>query len=168
MNEINTAFIRLSQILPTMHILFAVFVIALQVAVVLCCEMFVRLPHSEHSRAVFIKMLKYFCLAFGAVMVLSAISGALQVGTARLRYLDPMSESALMTKFTLFAFFFINLGYIAYRIFLIGRAARACDAGASDDALIDSVIIIGRYFVPLNIVVCIIAIYIGVAIRGLA
>lgn len=151
MNEINTAFLRSEQILPFLHVLGVILLISLQIVAI-------TLIKTLDDMKILNKFLKFFMFSFFAILGVILVSNTVFYDSSDLKFADPMFEGIVLTQFAVFIFLIINHIYISYKILQLSRTQN------SDD-IAEHLIIIGNYFIPLNICVSLFAVFLGVVMK---
>ncbi|ANE32744.1 hypothetical protein [Campylobacter hyointestinalis] len=159
----NTAFARLDQIAPFIHISSSALFIAVQLSIVIFAKYFFKnIEQNPNLYKTILKEFGYFVkLELVAIFVL-CISGVFAAFTGKIRISDPMVEAIMLTKWALLAFILLNIVYMWYKF---GKAKKAFSSGDLLSVHENFVLII-YYFTPLNIVLSFISIYLGVTFRG--
>ena len=76
------------------------------------------------------------------------------------KFSDPMIKGVLATLWTGVGFIILNFAYMHYKISSLKRALSAGDEFEANEHLI----IIVRYFIPLNLAISLFCVYLGVTI----
>lgn len=163
MNSLNSAFARVDQIAPFMHISIAVLFVALQIAAVVCGHYCFRdIEQNSHRYKLILKEFNKFLFTALAMIVFLLFSGIYLSYGISFPIGDPMVEAIVKTKIAILLFICANLAYIWYKY------QQAKGAFIKDDMLMsyENLILIIYYFTPLNIVLSFINIYLGVTFRG--
>lgn len=163
MNTLNSAFARLDQIAPFMHISIAVLFIALEITVVVCGHYCFRdIEQNPHRYKLILKEFNKFLFIALAMVGFLLFSGIYMSYSNYFPIGDPMVEAIVKTKIAIFIFICANIAYIWYKYH------QAKGAFIKDDMLMshENLILIIYYFTPLNIVLSFINIYLGVTFRG--
>lgn len=163
MPEFNIAFAKLSHIVPFLHISATIVFIGFQACFWFMCKFFMQGITNNHKRYVMvIDALKRLGYALYVSLGVIAVTGLLIKDSDYSKIADPMSNTIIATKWTLFCFLLINLIYTTYRL---KKAMRSIDESQYIE-LHENLIVIIYYFIPLNVVAALFATYLGVAYRG--
>ena len=164
MQEYNIAFARLDYLIAFLHFAALSFLIGLQAAIWACARFFIKEQNAnEEQYASFIKFFDKFYLATAMLLATLALSEvAISLGIDPIKSADPMANAINATKWGLEAFLAINLAYMLY-----GRKkAQKTLKNNESTELYESLIVIVSYFIPLNLAVSLVIIYLDVAHRG--
>ncbi|WP_172200611.1 3-isopropylmalate dehydratase [Campylobacter sp. RM16188] len=163
MPEFNIAFAKLSHIIPFLHISATIVFIGFQACFWFMCKFFMQGIANNHKRYLMvIEALKRLGYAVYAALSVMAITGILIKDSDYSKIADPMSNTIIATKWTIFAFLLINVLYVTYRL---KKAIKSIDDSEYIE-LHENLIVIIYYFIPLNVVAALFATYLGVAYRG--
>lgn len=165
MAEYNIAFARLGQFFPFLHVASVTLFLGIQVCYLVVAGYFLR-QHSNNEELVSEILLKSFkTLGFLTIifMILVAVSGFfISSFDFSIKAADPMARAIIATKHALCMFLVLNIAYMIY-------CYKNCIKAKENDEFIEfyeSFVIIVKYFIPLNLVVSLGAIYLGVAYRN--
>lgn len=164
LNEINCAFARPEHILPLIHVVSAIFLISAQLNCVFSMGPLIENKNtqkeSKFAKAIILFQTyeKYFLL-FSCI---STFSGFLISITTDYKFQDPMIEGVTATKLAIFIFMSINFCYMKLKFISFKNFVKENDSIQAKENLI----IIFKYFMPLNIIISLIAVYLGIVIRG--
>lgn len=156
------AFAKIEHILPFLHICLSIFLISIQVSTSLLLIFFLKIDNTKKSIKLIFKFLKFFNITVIFILSGVAISGFFLSGQNFTKFSDPLVDGVVLTKYTLGLFVLINFLYILYQTKLMKNSILNNDL----EQIEDRSIIISNYFLPLNIVVCLIAVYLGIVIKG--
>ena len=159
MNEFG--FARVTQILPLIHIIAVIFFINAQI----CCINIVRIyknsddicDECDKIKAHFTKYERSFLIFFAVII----ISGNLISIGNDYKFADPMVTGIITTLWAAVVFILLNFAYIHYKILSFQKAVLAKNQIEASEHLI----IIIKYFIPLNVAISLICVYLGVTIR---
>ncbi|AII14597.1 putative membrane protein [Campylobacter iguaniorum] len=160
----NTAFARLDQIAPFVHISSAALFIAIELSIVIFARYFFKdIDQNTHRYELILKECKKFFIAQICVMFMICLSAIFLINTNEFKISDPMVQAIVATKWALMAFIILNLGYMTYKFDLAKKAF------LSDELLEthENLVLIIYYFTPLNIALSFLSIYLGITFRGL-
>ena len=166
MNEIDTGFIKASQILPLIHILSVIFLLCAQICVFLIARIFINLSSKSQADAKDVKFaeilryMKRYEQFFALFLVIVCVSGFFLADGGGFKFSDPMVKGAIATLWAGAGFILLNFIYMHYKILSLKRALDAGDELEANEHLI----IVVKYFIPLNIVVTLICVYLGVTV----
>lgn len=162
MQGYDIAFARLGYFMPFLHITFVIFFVGFQAGFWFLFRYFL----DENSKAKFyaktLNVLRNFIVAIFVFLALIAITGLLIGQSDELKSADPMANAILATKYTLCGFLALNTAYMFYCYTKALRAFR----GDEMIECFENILVIARYFMPLNLVISLVATYLGVAYRG--
>ena len=171
MQEISTGFFRSAQILPFLHIVGVILLISLQIVALV----FVFAFKNGALRENLLRFFAIFRLLFPLFLALIIFTSFSLANGEQLKFVDPMIEGIIYTQCAVVVFLLLNFIYICYQI---SRVFKMCDCkcgifGVDEikfndkcaDEINDSIVIIGHYFVPLNLCASFLAVFLGVAIR---
>ena len=158
MNEFG--FARATQILPLLHILAVIFFINAQI----CCVYIIRIykksenicENCDNIKSHFSRYERFFLLYFAVII----ISGYLISIGNDYKFADPMVTGIITTLWAASMFILLNFVYIHYKILSFQKAVLAKNEIEANEHLI----IILKYFIPLNIAISLICVYLGVTI----
>ncbi|MBP3225289.1 MAG: hypothetical protein J6M14_08295 [Campylobacter sp.] len=161
MNELETSFARSDQILPLIHILGAICFICAHVCIIMLIRIFSDKTDITNSNFEKIKFyLSRFNLFFGSFFLIIIVSGFfLSIGN-NFKFADPMINAVIVTLWVLAVFILINFGYVYFKFYSFKKALLAGDKFEASEHLI----IITKYFVPLNVAVSVLCTYLCVAV----
>ena len=165
MNEIDSSFVKASQILPLIHILSVIFLVCAQVCVIFVVRAFMREQEHESKplSAKFNEIMRYFRRYeqyFAIFLALVCISGFFLSNGSDFKFSDPMVKGVTTTLWVAAGFIVLNFVYIHYKILSFKKAVAAEDEFEANEHLI----IVVKYFIPLNVAITLICVYLGVTI----
>lgn len=150
----EAAFMKTQQLLPFLLSAFGSLFIAAQVALIVFC-------HYQKESKIALRELKRFFIAiftlFGFILLFGFLSWA-QKGSV---FFDPMKEAIITTKIAVSLFIAVNLCYMYYKFI----SAKKAFAKNESIEIHENIVLIAYYFTPLNIVLSILSIYLGIALR---
>lgn len=157
----NSAFARLDQIAPFIHISIAVLFIALHIATAVCAHYCFKNTEQNCYKLILKEFTKFLFSAL-VMVILLLFSGLYLSYGEHFPIGDPMVEAIVKTKIAILVFICANLAYISYKYH------QAKGAFIKDDMVMshENLILIIYYFIPLNIVLSFINIYLGITFRG--
>ncbi|WP_169973637.1 MULTISPECIES: 3-isopropylmalate dehydratase [unclassified Campylobacter] len=163
MPEFNIAFAKLSHILPFLHTVATIVFVGFQANFWFMAKFFMKDIANNHKRYILvISALKYLgCAVYISLAVIIATS-MLTGEDDYSKVADPMLNTILATKWTVFCFLLINVIYVTYRI---NRAVKSMKKGEYIE-LHENLIVVIYYFIPLNVVFALFATYLGIAYRA--
>ncbi|MGH1600484.1 3-isopropylmalate dehydratase [Campylobacter majalis] len=158
----NIAFARLGQFLPFLHITTCVFFIGIQAGFSMIYRRFMQEDESKEYYERLVKTLGDFIYTLVICVILIAVTGTFVNEADSIKSADPMVKAILATKYTLSTFIAFNVSYMAYAYY------KAKKYIANDDLIQchENLLVIVKYFSPLNLIISLVAIYLGVAYRG--
>lgn len=156
MNE--AAFLKHEQILPFLLVSSATFLIATQVVLVVLCKYL--LVNEDNNKLILRDLKKFFYIQF-ILLIFVAFFGFLASFQDQMRLADPMKRAIIATKWAVCAFICINYAYMWHKYM---RAKAAFLVNESIEVH-ENIVLIAYYFTPLNIVLCVFNIYLGIAFR---
>ncbi|AQW80666.1 hypothetical protein [Campylobacter pinnipediorum] len=158
----NIAFARLGQFLPFFHIASVILFIGMQIGFWYVLKFFLKEESSKETYSNTLNALKIFWYMILIGLFLIVVTGSCVQVTDAMKSADPMANAILGTKYTLFGFLTLNVFYMFY-----------CYQKSKNAFLVDemiecyeNIIVIIKYFIPLNIIISLVATYLGVAYRG--
>lgn len=157
----NTAFARIDQIAPFIHISTSALFIGVQMSIVIFAKYIFKNIDKRRYKVI----LKEFHLFFAAQILLIiaiCISGLFLNSINDIKISDPMIQAILATKWAVMAFICLNIGYMWYKFNL----AKQAFLNNEMIAIHENLVLIFYYFTPLNIVLSFISIYLGITFRG--
>lgn len=161
MYEVNSAFARVEQILPFFHILSISAIIALQTSVIAIVIFFMKSSQDKKNLKFLLFSLNLFFFLFILLLALIVTIGYLLLDSNNIKFADPMVEEIINTKIVLILFILFNHFYIFYRMKELKKSILKDD----NEAMMEHLVIIAKYFLPLNIALFAIGIYLGVALK---
>ncbi|CZE47009.1 hypothetical protein [Campylobacter geochelonis] len=156
--EINAAFAKAEQILPFLHIIFAMSIVSIQVVLLIGSRYFLKNFSDDYKMV--LSFCKKFEISFIILFMLLVLSGFIMSKNGDFKFSDPMVEGILNTKFILSGFILLNFGYIYYKLMMIRKNIEKNEV----EEVYDNLVIATKYFTSLNIGLCVIGIYLGVVI----
>lgn len=158
MNEFG--FAKISHILPLIHIIAVIFFINSQI----CCINIVRIyrksddicGNCDKIKTQFYKYERSFLIYFAVII----ISGYFISMGSDYKFADPMVTGIITTLWIAVLFILVNFVYVHYKILSFKKAVFNQNEIEANEHLI----IILKYFIPLNIVISLICVYLGVTI----
>ena len=154
----QAAFLKHEQILTFLLVSGTAFLIAAQIALVVLCK---YLLANEENNKLILRDLKIFFYIQFVLLVLVAVFGFLASLQDDMRLADPMKKAILATKWAVCAFICVNYAYMWHKY----MRAKAAFLANDPIEVGDNLVLIAYYFTPLNIVLCIFHIYLGIAFR---
>ncbi|OPA71810.1 hypothetical protein BB381_07240 [Campylobacter pinnipediorum subsp. caledonicus] len=158
----NIAFARLGQFLPFFHITSVIFFVGLQIGFWYVLKFFLKENSTKESYNDVLNALKIFWYMILIGLLLIVVTGSFVQVADIMKSADPMANAILGTKYTLFGFLTLNVLYMIY-----------CYKKSKNAFLVDemiecyeNIVVIIKYFIPLNIIISLVATYLGVAYRG--
>ena len=103
-----------------------------------------------------------FNLLFVMFFVMVTLSGLLLVSNSDFKFADPMINATIVTLWVLASFIVVNFLYIIYKFKTFKKALISGDTFEASEHLI----IIVKYFIPLNLAVSVISAYLCVVVCG--
>ncbi|ABK82057.1 hypothetical protein Q4Y15_000196 [Campylobacter fetus] len=164
MNVTNTAFARIDQIAPFIHISSSVLFIAVQLSVVIFSRYFFKdIEQNTHRYKTILKEFRRFMISELCLISVICISGIFLLSRDEFKISDPMIEAIVATKWALMLFILSNIAYMWHKFNL------AKNAFLNDEVIgtHENLVLIIYYFTPLNIVLSFISIYLGITFRGI-
>ncbi|ASM37397.1 hypothetical protein [Campylobacter sputorum] len=161
---IDIAFAKLENIAPFLHILSVAIFLGTSINGWISAKfVFRRVAINEDNVELFFYAIKIFGIVIFSSMIIIFLTGIFLIGDNLLKIADPMLEAIIATKFAIFLFVLINLCYMAFRF------KKSLNAKKRQDYLEvrENLVIIFRYFTPLNIVCMCFAIFLGINFRNL-
>lgn len=161
--EYNIAFARLEYFLPFLHIASVVVYAGALLGFTLVGRKLL-VSESRERFAILLSVFKSFSAIILASLFLILISaGVLLINYKRVAEVtDPMAEAILATKAALWIFLLLNTLYMLYHYKKSARAFSQKDMIQTHESLI----LIVYYFMPLNLLITIVASYLGLSYRG--
>lgn len=150
----EAAFMKIEQLLPFLLSSFGSFFIAAQVGLIIFC-------HYQKDSKITLRELKRFFVAIFALLVCLVFFGFLSWWQQEHIFFDPMKEAIITTKIAVSLFIVVNLGYMYYKFISAKRAFIKNEP----IEISENIVLIAYYFTPLNIVLSILSIYLGIALR---
>lgn len=161
--EYNIAFARLEYLLPFLHILATIIYAGALLGLTLVGRKLL-INESKERFFILLSLFKSFSfIVLGSLFLILVSAGLLLLDYQRVSEVtDPMAEAILATKAALWIFLLLNTIYTIYHY---KKAVRAFD---SKDMIQthESLILIVYYFIPLNLLIIIVAGYLGISYRG--
>ena len=158
MNEIDLSFVKASQILPLIHILAVIFLVCAVVCMILIARIFMK--NGQVKFNAILSYLKGYERFFVLFLLCICASGFAMSQGSDFKFSDPMIKGVLATLWTGVGFIVLNFAYMHYKISSLKRALSAGDEFEANEHLI----IIVRYFIPLNLAISLFCVYLGVTI----
>lgn len=156
----DIAFVKLSQLIPLFESIFLSMFIGVQFSVWIFGKFIFSEQSIEHInfKAVFkgAKIFTYIILISFLGLIIADILISSQKNMS-----VPMINALIKTKWALFVFLGLNLGYMIY------KSNKAKEAYKQKELLFcrENIIIITRYFMPLNLIITIGSMYLGISIK---
>ena len=107
-----------------------------------------------------LRYMKRYEQFFALFLVIVCVSGFFLADGRGFKFSDPMVKGAIATLWAGAGFILLNFIYMHYKISSLKRALDAGDELEANEHLI----IVVKYFIPLNIVVTLICVYLGVTV----
>lgn len=155
MSEVNSSFASLSQILPLLHTLSAIFLISAQ----FCAIVAIKIESKNRNFDQIYKIFPKFEILFGVFLAFGVLCGFCMNFSDEVKFIDPMIKAIIVTKSMIAILLLINFCYIHYQLNLVKKSE-------NESEMKDYLIIISNYFLPLNIAFSVILVYLGVVIKG--
>lgn len=161
--DYNIAFARLEYVPLFLHIACVVIFAGCMLALTLVGR---KLLVSENMES--FSLLLWLCKSISPIIFISlsfiAISGAIVVyqNSKSIDISDPMAEAVLATKGALWIFLLLNCLYTLYNRKKAAKFFKAKDMIQTHESLI----LIVYYFLPLNLLILMVASYLGLSYRG--
>lgn len=152
----EASFIKIEQLLPFLLSSFSALFIAAQIAMIVFC----KYVYSKDSKLV-LRELKKFFIANILLFFCLMIFGVILWEQKNIVFYDPMKESIIATKIAVCLLIALNFSYMYYKFFRAKKAFLQNEQMEIDE----NIAIIAYHFTPLNIVLSILNIYLGVALR---
>lgn len=156
---IDIAFAKFENIVPFLHVLGAAIFIGANINVWFVSRfIFKRIVINEDNVDIIFCAIDRFAIVLFASMSLIFLSGMFSMDKNILKMADPMLEAIIATKLAIFGFVCLNIGYMIFRY------KKALNAKKEKEYLEvrENLVIILRYFTPLNIVCMCFAIFLGI------
>lgn len=150
----DTAFFKTQQLLPFLLSTSTAFFIAAQISLIMFC-------HFQNDNKLILRELKRFFMVIFALFALSALLGILLWAQKSAVLFDPMKDAIITTKIAVSLFIAVNLGYMYYKFL----GAKKAFIKNEPIEISENIVLIAHYFTPLNIVLSILSIYLGIALR---
>lgn len=158
----NTAFARVEQIAPFIHISSSALFISVQVGIVIFSKYFFKdIEQNKHIYKIILKEFNKFLFTELFLMAIIVLSGIVLIYYKGFKASDPMIEAIVATKYALMAFILLNIAYMWHKFKLAKKAYLKDEILETHENLV----LIIFYFTPLNIVLCFIDIYLGITFR---
>lgn len=158
----NTAFARVEQIAPFIHISSSALFISVQVGIVIFSKYFFKdIEQNKRIYKIILKEFNKFLFTELFLMAVIALSGIVLIYYKGFKASDPMIEAIVATKYALMAFILLNIAYMWHKFKLAKKAYLKDEILETHENLV----LIIFYFTPLNIVLCFIDIYLGITFR---
>lgn len=155
----DIAFAKIDSIPPFLHVLgFAVF-IGINISGWLSAKfVFRRSEINEDNVELVFSAMEKFAINIALSMLIIFLSGIFLINNNILKMSDPMLEAIVGTKIAIFIFVSINLCYMAFRY------KKALNAKKKSDyiEIRENLVIILRYFTPLNIICMCFSLFLGI------
>lgn len=152
----EASFVKIEQLLPFLLSSLAAFFIAAQVALIVFCKYF-----AENNNKFVLKELKRFFIIIIALFACVMLCGVLLWSQKNNIFYDPMKEAIIATKIAVCLLMSVNFAYMYYKFL---RAKKAFVLNESIETS-ENIVLIAFYFTPLNVVLSVLCIYLGVALR---
>lgn len=160
---IDIAFAKIENLVPFLHILGVAILLGTNInAWLLARFVFKRIVVSEDNIGFIFASINRLAAILISSMLLIFISGAILIENNVIKMSDPMLEAIIGTKIAVFLFVSINTAYMGFRY------KKAIDAKKDQDFLEarENLVIILRYFIPLNIICLCFSIFLGINFRN--
>ena len=151
----EASFVKIEQLLPFLLSTLSAFFIAAQVALTVFCKYF-----ADKNKMILKELKKFFKIIF-ALFIAIIVCGVLLWSQNNDVFYDPMKEAIITTKAAVCLFISVNLGYMYYK-FLHAKKAFILNESLETS---ENITLIAFYFTPLNIVLSVLCIYLGIALR---
>ncbi len=158
----NGSFARIEHIWPLIYELSLTFLVAIFVVLMLYPKYFLPTTNSDVCEKIFKEYKKIEILVIILLVLLSVSSYFFALYDEKVLIKDPMIEAIIATKWVLITYIIVNFSYMHYKFlqskksFKIKNFLEVCENLA-----------IISYFSILNIVVCILIIYLNIALGDL-
>ncbi|MCI6988459.1 MAG: hypothetical protein MR902_02670 [Campylobacter sp.] len=160
MNELS--FIKVEQILPFFHIFLVTIFISIHFCLISILLVFLKFPNTKRSLKFLLKIFSAFIISCAVLFTLIILSGAVLSMRESFEYSYPMIEGILVTKVILSFFILINFGYIIYRFYRLKNSILKNEL----DEIDEHIIIASKYFLPLNIAMSVLTMFLSVSMKG--
>ncbi|MCI7014649.1 MAG: hypothetical protein MR878_04595 [Campylobacter sp.] len=150
----EAAFMKTQQLLPFLLSSFGSLFIAAQVGLIVFC-------HYQKENKIALRELKRFFIAIFFLLICLIAFGLIAWRQQEDIFFDPMKEAIITTKIAVSLFIAVNLCYMYYKFI---SAKKAFSKNESIE-IRENIVLIAYYFAPLNIVLSILSIYLGIALR---
>ncbi|MCD8213472.1 MAG: 3-isopropylmalate dehydratase [Campylobacter sp.] len=163
MPEYNIAFARLDQLIPFFHTSITILFIGLQAGFWLMATYFMKSNLKDGLKySILMRMLRRFGFCILTLLALIALT-SITIGDSGglIKSANPMAKAILITKWALEIFLAVNMGYMFYQYKKAYVAFKMRDILQINESLV----VIISYFIPLNLVISFIAIYLGIAYK---
>lgn len=160
---IDIAFAKIENLVPFLHILGVAILLGANINACLMARfVFKRIVVSEDNIDFIFASINRLAVILISSMLLIFISGSILMEKNVIKMADPMLEAIICTKIAVFLFVSINTVYMGFRY------KKARDAKKNQDFLEarENLVIILRYFIPLNIVCLCFSIFLGINFRN--
>lgn len=159
----NIAFARLEQLLPFLHVVFVIMFVSIQTSICLLGRHAIK-KNSKSDYAILLSMIKsktpfVFIALFGVICIGGIMTWSYKKS---IDISDPMAEALLATKIALWVFIMLNCIYMLY------HSKKAYKFFIKNDLIQtnESLVLIVYYFIPLNLIISILAVYLGFSYRS--
>lgn len=150
----EAAFMKIEQLLPFLLSSFGSLFIAAQISLIIFC-------HYQKEDKIALRELKRFFTAIFTLFACLIFFGFIAWWQQGNIFFDPMKEAIITTKIAVSLFIVVNLGYMYYKFI----SAKKAFAKNESIEIHENIVLIAYYFTPLNIVLSILSIYLGIALR---
>ena len=150
--------VKQEQILPFLLASTSAFLIAAQVALIVACR---YLLINEDNYKVILRDLKKFFYTQFVLLICVALFGFLSSLKDEMKLDDPMAMAIITTECAVCAFICVNYAYMWHK-YMYAKSAFLANEPIE---VHENIVLIAYYFTPLNIVLYVFNIYLGVAFR---
>lgn len=155
-NMHEASFMKIEQLLPFLLSSLGAFLIAAQVALIIFCKYF-----ADTNNKFILKELKNFFIIIFSLFACVIFCGVLLWSQKNEIFYDPMKEAIIATKIAVCLLMSVNFIYMYYK-FLCAKKAFVLNESLE---ISENITIIAFYFTPLNVVLSVLCIYLGIALR---
>lgn len=162
MQTYDIAFARLGQFLPFLHIASVIFFVGFQAGFWFILKYFLKEDSRPRVYKETLKAIRNFGIIIVCFLIMIAITGLFVGVEDNIKSADPMANAILATKYTLAGFLTLNIVYMAY---CFKKALKAFENNELIECY-ENILVVIKYFIPLNLIISLVATYLGVAYRG--
>lgn len=163
MSHYDIAFIKFDQVVLFLHVCFVALFVGLQAGLVLVGSYFIKNKFEDKERYhILLHIIRRFGIAIFTLVLCIAVTSLVMIyGSECNKTANPMASAAAATKWAIELFLVLNLGYIFYKYKTAIKALRSHEM----IELNESLIVIIYYFTPLNLLVSLGALYLGISYK---